>query len=159
MNTSGRKVRVHKKWRLYADNNIEKEIVRFLREEDFDVLFVAEDAALRHHEDEFHYARAKQLDRYLLTHDADFWDDKLFPLQQSPGLIIVPENEEGMAKYFPILLRKIVEQDYNLDGGARHLGGGKFRLTWDGMSYKLRQADGSQTGDNVSWIALGYKRK
>jgi hypothetical protein len=59
---------------------------------------------------------------------------------------------------FPVLLRKIVQRDYNIDGGARHLAGMKFRLTWDGMSYKMSFAD-EQTSDTVSWVDLGYKRK
>jgi predicted nuclease of predicted toxin-antitoxin system len=153
-------MKARKKWRLYADNNIEKEIVEHLREEAFDVLAVAEDPQLRHRDDEFHYQRARELDRYLLTHDEDFWEDRLFPLRRSPGVIILPKNEEGMAKHFPVLLRKIVERDYNVDNGPRHLGGMKIRLTWDGMTYKASLPDGSvQDSDSVSWVDLGYKRK
>jgi predicted nuclease of predicted toxin-antitoxin system len=65
-------LKARKRWRLYADNNIEKEIIGFLREEEFDVLAVGKDAQLRHQEDEFHYQKARQLDRYLVTHDGDF---------------------------------------------------------------------------------------
>lgn len=153
-------MKARKKWRLYADNNIESEIIEHLRQESFDVLAVGEDAQLRHHEDEFHYQKARQLDRYLLTHDDDFWDDRRFPLRQSPGVIILPKNEQGDAKFFPVLLRKIIERDYNVDNGPRHLGGVKFRLTWDGMTYKMSPSDGSpQAGDTLSWVDLGYKRK
>ena len=131
-------MKARKKWRLYADNNIEKEIVEYLREEGFDVLAVGEEPELRHKEDEFHYQKSRQLDRYLLTHDDDFWEDRRFPLRQSPGVIILPKNDEGLTKRFPVLLRKIIERDYNVDNGPRHLGGVKFRLTWDGMTYKAR---------------------
>lgn len=41
-----------------------------------------------------------------MTHDDDFSDDRRFPLRQSPGVIILPKNEDGDAKYFPVLLRK-----------------------------------------------------
>jgi len=152
-------LKARKKWRLYADNNIEREIVEHLLGERFDVLAVGADPQLRHQEDEFHYQKARQLDRYLLTHDEDFWDDRRFPLRESPGVIIIPGNEEGMSKHFPVLLRKIIERDYNVDNGPRHLGGVKLRLTWDGMTYKSNPPDGSvQTSETVSWVDLGYKR-
>ncbi len=120
-------MKARKKWRLYADNNIEKEIIAYLREERFDVVAVGEDAQLRHQEDEFHYQKTRQLDRYLLKHGDDFWDDRLFLLRQSPGVILLPKNGDGDAKYFPVLLRKIIERDYNVDNGPRHLGGVKIR--------------------------------
>lgn len=150
-----------KKWRLYADNNVEHEIIRYLRDEaSFDVLAVGEGQKLKHQEDEFHYRKALQLDRYLLTHDDDFWDDRRFPLRDSPGVIIIPENEEGATKLFPVLLRKIIERDYNIDGGLRHLGGMKIRLTWDGMTHKASRSDGTlQSSETFSWVDLGYKRK
>jgi hypothetical protein len=56
-------LKARKKWRLYADNNIEKAIVEYLRQDEFDVLAVGENLRLRHHEDEFHYQKARQLGR------------------------------------------------------------------------------------------------
>ena len=100
-------MKARKRWRLYADNNIEKEIVDHLREEAFDVLAVAEDPQLRHRDDEFHYQRARQLDRYLLTHDEDFWDDRTYPLRQSPGVIILPKNEESKLDTNDLAVRKV----------------------------------------------------
>jgi hypothetical protein len=47
------------KWRLYADNNIEREIVDHLRESKMDVLWVVEEAQLqREKDDTFHYRKA-----------------------------------------------------------------------------------------------------
>ena len=63
-------------------------------------------------------------------------------------------------RLFPVLLRKIVERDYNLDGGPRHLGGMKIRLTWEGMTHKAGYSDGTVQGsETFSWVDLGYKRK
>ena len=56
------------KWRLYADNNIEREIVEHLRYSDMDVLWIAEVPDLRKQQDDtFHYQKARELGRYLLT--------------------------------------------------------------------------------------------
>jgi predicted nuclease of predicted toxin-antitoxin system len=161
LNTRRWDLKARRKWRLYADNNIEKEIAHYLKEQaGFDVLTVCDDPKLQHRDDEFHYERARQLGRYLLTHDDDFWDDRRFPLRQSPGVIIIPKNEEGMTRLFPVLLRKIIERDYNIDNGPRHLGGTKVRMTWDGMTHKASLPDGSvQESATFSWIDLGYKRK
>lgn len=75
-------------------------------------------------------------------------------------MIIIPKNEQSMARYFPVLLRKIVEGDYNIDGGPRHLGGVKIRMTWDGMTTKASLSDGTlQDNETLSWVDLGYKRK
>ncbi len=124
------------------------------------MLAVGENQKLKHQEDEFHYQKARQLGRYLLTHDDDFWDDRRFPLRHSPGVIIIPKNEEGMTKLFPVLLRKIIERDYNVDGGDRRLGGMKIRLTWEGMTHKASYSDGTvQDSETFSWVDLGYKRK
>lgn len=154
-------MKTRKKWRLYADNNVEREITDYLKEDaGFDVLAVGEDPKLQHREDEFHYQKARQLGRYLLAHDDDFWDDRRFPLRHSPGVIIIPKNQHSMTKQFPVLLRKIVEIDYNIDNGPRHLGGMKIRMTWDGMAYKAGLSDGTtQNSEAVSWVDLGYKRK
>jgi len=140
---------------------MEREITQYLKEEaGFDVLAVGEEPELRHREDEFHYQKARQLGRYLLTHDDDFWDDRRFPLRHSPGVIIVPKDQQGMTKLFPVLLRKIIERDYNIDDGPRHLGGVKIRMTWDGMAHKARLRDGTvQESETFSWVDLGYKRK
>ena len=154
-------MKTRKKWRLYADNNVEREIIQYLREDaGFDVLAVGDDPKLQNREDEFHYQKACQLVRYLLTHDDDFWDDRRFPLRHSPGVIIIPKNEDGMTKLFPVLLRKIVEIDYNIDNGPRHLGGAKIRMTWDGMALKAGFSDGSiEKSQTFSWVDLGYKRR
>jgi predicted nuclease of predicted toxin-antitoxin system len=154
------KPKARKKWRFYADNNIESHIIDHLRGADFDVLAVSGRPGAQNSGDGFHYEQARQLDRYLLTHDDDFWDDRRFPLRQSPGVVILPKDEEGQAKYFPVLLRKIIERDYNIDNGPRHLHGSKIRLTWDGMTHKAALADGTvQASETFSWVDLGYKRK
>jgi hypothetical protein len=49
-----------------------------------------------------------------------------------------------------VLLRKIIERDYNVDNGPRHLGGVKFRLTWDGMNLQDEQHGTCRYGELVS---------
>jgi hypothetical protein len=78
-----------------------------------DVLWVTEDSELRKQKDDpFHYRKASELGRYLLTHDEDFWNDHGYPLYQCPGLILLATYDTEIAKYLPQLLQKVMD-DYN----------------------------------------------
>src|SRR5262245_35738896 len=48
------------------------------------------DLGLSGHPDENVFAAARREDRILLTHDADFLDDRRFPPRLNPGLVILP---------------------------------------------------------------------
>jgi predicted nuclease of predicted toxin-antitoxin system len=148
------------KWRLYADNNIEREIVEHLREkEKMDVLYVRDDPKLRAQEDPFHYQDARKLGRYLLTHDEDFWNDQQYPLHTCPGLIILPKNSESIAKYFPALLRTLMDY-YNPLPEAIHLNEVKIRLTWESITIKMIDHDTQKkTTETWTWEELGLKGK
>jgi predicted nuclease of predicted toxin-antitoxin system len=147
------------KWRLYADNNIEQEIVEHLRGKDkMDVLWVRDDPKLRcQQDDSFHYKKARELGRYLLTHDEDFWNDRQYPLRTSPGLIILPKNEGAMAKHFPQLLLKLMDE-YNPTGEALYLDEIKVRLTWESITIKTIDHDTQKkTTETWTWKDLGLK--
>ena len=130
------------KWRLYADNNMEREIVQHLPEyADMDILWVRDHPELaRERDDTFHYQKASEMQRYLLTHDDDFLNDSQFPLQRSPGVIVIPENAESMAKYLPQLLRKLM-RDYNISDETLYLDGIKIKLTWEWIMIKMIDHD------------------
>ena len=143
------------KWRLYADNNIEKEIVDHLRESEMDVLWVAKDSKLKSQGDDlFHYRKARELGRYLLTHDEDFWHDIRFPLQRCPGVIILPTGDVELAKYLPQLLRKLL-RDYNPLSEPLYLDGVKVKLTDEGVTIKMVNRDTQKkTAETWLWSEL-----
>jgi predicted nuclease of predicted toxin-antitoxin system len=115
------------KWRLYADHNIEKELVEYLRSLKFDVLWIMEDKDLKCQiEDSFHYNKAKQLKRYLITKDNDFWDDHTYSIQNSPGVIILTTTDISVSKYLPVILRNWV-RDYS-DHEPAYLYGIKIKI-------------------------------
>jgi len=147
------------KWRLYADRNIEQDIVDHLRgRAKMGVLWVCDDPKLgRQQDDSFYYQKTRELGRYLLTHDEDFWDDRRFPLRTSPGLIILPKNEEAMAKYFPQLLRNLLDE-YNPTGEALYLDEIKVRLTWESITIKMiNHETKKKTSETWTWKDLGLK--
>lgn len=139
------------KWRIYADNNVSREIVDHLRQSEMDVLWIAEVPELRRQQDDnFHYREAARLGRYLLTNDMDFWNDHVFPLKDSPGVIILATNDMSTAKYLPVLLRKLI-RDYNPLPEPLYLNGIKTKLSAEGMVLRMIDRD-TQKVSEESWV-------
>jgi hypothetical protein len=86
--------------RVYADANVPAGIVAFMRERlHWDVLFVMEHADLRRATDLHHYRLSRQLHRTLVTIDRDYLDDRRFPPEESPGVLVLwAPNEHLLAR-------------------------------------------------------------
>ena len=143
------------KWRFYADNNVERVIVEHLRNSNIDVLWISEVSELeRQQDDAFHYRKAAQLNRYLLTRDLDFWDDQKHSLMKSPGVVIITTSDIEAAKYLPLLLRKLIS-DYNPLSEPLYLDGIKIRLDTNGITIKMVDHDTQKvTTESWAWSDL-----
>ena len=142
------------KWRMVADNNVEREVVEHLRRSGFDVLWAAESPDLKNRDDQFHYDNARQMRRYLLTKDRGFWDDRKHPLKSSPGVIIMTTSDVDVAKWLPILLRKLL-QDYNPLSEPLYLDGIKVKVGAEGVVIKMVDRDTQKvTTDSWQWKDL-----
>lgn len=138
------------KWRIYADNNIEKEIVRHLRGSGMDVLWISEEPELKRQiDDAFHYQRARALKRYLLTHDDDFWNDENFPLKSSPGVMILAVEDVETAKRLPRLFKRLMTA-YNPLAKPLYLDEIKIRLSGESITIKMVDHD-SQKKTIQTW--------
>ena len=84
--------------RVYVDANLPAGTVSAMRRElGWDVLFVMEHEDLRRAPDAEHYRRARDLGRTLITLDRDFLDNRRFPLDESPGVIVMfAPDEDGL---------------------------------------------------------------
>ena len=131
------------KWRIYADNNMSRDVVEHLRISSMDVLWVAEVSALRHREDRFHYEKARQMGRYLLTNDIGFWNDKKYPVKDSPGVILLMTEDSSIKKYLPILLRKLVT-DYNPLTEPLYLQGSKIKISGGSLTIRIINSDSNK---------------
>ena len=90
--------------RVYADANIPNGVVLYMRATlGWDVLFVLEHEDLRRAPDRHHYQLARQLGRTLVTLDRDYTDDRKFPANESPGVIVFSAPDERW-------LRKLLQQ-------------------------------------------------
>jgi hypothetical protein len=140
------------KWRIYADNDIERGIVDHLRHSGMDVLWISECAELRRQQgDRFHYRKARELGRYLLTRDQDFWDDNRHPLAASPGALIISSSELDIARYLPVVLRSVVQ---GVDPSAK-LDGIKVKMGTEGLTFKfVDQGTQRVTTESFNWREL-----
>ena len=145
------------KWRLYADNNVEQEVVDYLRRR-MDVLWVRDNPKLRREQDDsFHYHNAKKLRRYLLTHDEGFWDDTNYPFQSCPGLIILPKKDASSAKLLVHLLQRLID-DYHSLPEPLYLDGFKIKLSFESVTLKGVDHDTQKKSTEAfTWQELGYK--
>jgi len=81
--------------RVYVDANVPLGVVLAMRHDcHWDVLFVLEHDDLRRAADAEHFRRALDLGRTLITLDHDFFDDRRFPLESSPGVVICSAPDE-----------------------------------------------------------------
>lgn len=96
--------RIVREPRVYADANIPNGVVGFMRATlRWDVLFVLEHDELRRAPDIHHYRLARQLGRTLVTLDRDYTDDRRFPMEESPGVIVFSAPDERW-------LRRLLQQ-------------------------------------------------
>jgi hypothetical protein len=90
--------------RVYADANLPTGVVAFMRDRlRWDVLFVLEHDDLRRAPDIEHFRLARQLGRTLVTLDHDYVDDRRFPPDESPGVIVFSAPDERW-------LRRLLQQ-------------------------------------------------
>jgi predicted nuclease of predicted toxin-antitoxin system len=100
--------------RVYADANLPTGVVAFMRERlRWDVLFVLEHDDLRRAPDKEHFRLARQLGRTLVTLDHDYVDDRRFPPDESPGVIVFSAPDE---RWLRRLLQQVDRTIFRADG-------------------------------------------
>jgi hypothetical protein len=81
--------------RIYADANVPAGLVSHMRQSlGWDVLFVLEEEGLRRASDTKHYRLAQQLRRTLVTMDRDYLDDRMFPPEETSGVLVIQAPDE-----------------------------------------------------------------
>jgi hypothetical protein len=81
--------------RVYADANVPAGLVAYMRRAlGWDVLFVLEEDDLRRAADRKHFRLAGQLRRTLVTLDRDYLDDRVFPPDETGGVLVISAPNE-----------------------------------------------------------------
>ena len=81
--------------RLYADENIRYGIVLALRFQGINIKHAIE-VNLTGKDDHAHFHYAKKTNRWLLTTDRDFLNNRDFPFEEIKGIIVVPDTSEDL---------------------------------------------------------------
>jgi len=84
-----------RKIRVFVDASLPQEFIREVSEyKAFKLVGSAEKES-----DTDIYKQARKLKALLLTSDKDFWDDRVFPLSQSPGVLIIEGTDLNEIDY------------------------------------------------------------
>jgi hypothetical protein len=96
--------------RVYVDANVPAGLVATMRQDlGWDVLFVMEHDELRRASDEEHFRRANDYARTLITLDHDFFDERRFPPDRNPGVVVCSApDERGLARLLRDLHRSLL---------------------------------------------------
>lgn len=116
--------------RVYVDANLPWGAVTFMRHTlHWDALFVLEHDDMRRAPDRDHFRRALALGRTLITMDRDFLDDRRFPPEDSPGVVIcAAADESNLLKLLARLDRTVLRAE---GAHALPLRGRKLEMTSD----------------------------
>jgi len=135
-----RDLRGLKRAKLYADEDIEDEVVEFLRENGVNITS-ARVLGYRGKPDSFHAALSFKDKRFLLTKNAKHYlDDRKVPSQMVHGIIAVEGDMGEMDSYTRTLLTVLDLVPY----GEAYLGM-KIRVSKDELSFRFIDTDGKIT--------------
>ena len=73
---------------VYIDENIESEIIDFLKTKKFNIK-TFKDYWMQWKSDDDHFKLSKKEWRVLITKDDDFWNNKMYPIKWHPWIIIL----------------------------------------------------------------------
>ena len=131
---------VRRKLRFYADHQFPRESVELLRYLKMAVWYVQEHSEARHQGDDFHYRRAREMKRLLLTQDHDYLDDHRHPLHLSPGVIVVDVGASRDPE-MPAIMLEVLVSPILRDGISRIpnlYAASKLRITRDQLLHRYR---------------------
>jgi hypothetical protein len=138
-----------RKVRVYYDRDVPAEIVRATREDERDVARVV-GVAGPNMDDSAVWRAAIEADAQLVTHDDGFWNDRKYPLRDSPGVIIVKggmsaEGLEAMERF--TAGTDVVGTERELPDFLR---GTKVRATRSGFTIKFITEDSKVVQETYS---------
>lgn len=123
-----------RKLRIFIDRNIPYEAVKELEKvKNFKIMGIAESDE----EDRLIFDKARKLKAAIITKDEDFWNDRKFPLKQSPGILIVKGKTAGnvidsLAWFFGLV--GIFDAERKIAGWLEHT---KWKISKSGYISKI----------------------
>ncbi len=133
-----------KKVRLYADEDIEEEVVELFRDKGVNVTS-ARELGYRGKPDSFHAGYAFKEKRFIITKNAgDFLDDRKLPFTRVHGVIVIEGNMGDTEAYVRSFLQVLELIPY----GSIYEGM-KICVTPNEISFKFINSDGKLTNQRI----------
>jgi predicted nuclease of predicted toxin-antitoxin system len=138
-----------RKLRIYGDEDLDAKLEEWLRVHKWVNYVGARDLGFQNRGDDHHYQEAYKRHRVLASHDPDYLDDTLFPLQKTEGVIVIkrgqtPQDVAVALEFFMRWAWGPFIRDY-MDRGV--LGFQKVRLSTGGFHYRMRTGEGGEVED------------
>jgi predicted nuclease of predicted toxin-antitoxin system len=121
--------------RFLVDESLGVEASRVISDSGWDAIYVG-DVGLTGRSDEDVMNYAKQEGRIILTHDQDFLDDRRFPMDQNPGVVVLP----GAMGATPALEMELARVVVTIGQHGKAYVGYKIRIREDG-TWAIRDRD------------------
>jgi predicted nuclease of predicted toxin-antitoxin system len=116
------------KAKLYADENIEANLVRHLRSQGVTVDYAVE-LGFKPRDDEFHFQEARRRKAILLTKDIDFLDNNKFPYRNMKDTaIVILRTEKGYTATLDFGYALVALLDHVVASGRKNSAGLKLEI-------------------------------
>jgi predicted nuclease of predicted toxin-antitoxin system len=129
---------------LYFDQNFPRPIIQALRaDKRFRKIYKicsVYDLGNEHKDDKFQYDFCKRKGFVLVTLDHDFMDDKKYPIQRIPGIILIVLGRKQLSK-IKICLGILTDFLSRVPLPKAFMGDGKFQMSLEGCVLRARDAE------------------
>jgi len=141
-----------RKPRIYADVDVPRYLIEYARYKlKWDVIWVNEHSELVEQHDYFHFNKARQLKRILLSLDEGFLSDKRFKLHETEGLIVFSSPSKSKLDNLVILIHV---NEFLVDALRRNsqaLRGIKIKATTNGLSFRMLSKNSKKICRFIPW--------
>ncbi len=140
-----------RKVKLFLDRNIPEELKEAVKASR---VFKVTGFAGENDSDEFIWNTAKRLNAIILSLDkGDFWNDKKFPLRESPGVILIASREQSVDVHIYALNRFFTQMDIVgvIRMGSDLLKQSKYKVSIGGFNHKYITREGSAEVVNIEY--------
>lgn len=141
-----------RKSRIYADMDVPKYLIDYARDKlKWDVFWVKESAKLTEQHDYFHFEKAKQLKRILLSFDESFLNVRRFRLHETGGVIVFSNPSKSRQDNLSILNRLHVLLRGALRRIPQGMKGTKIKVTTRGFTLTYLSENSQKISEFSPW--------
>lgn len=141
-----------RKPRIYADMDVPKYLIEYARDKlKWDVFWIQENDDLMEQHDYYHFGKAKQLKRILLSFDDAFLNNRRFKLHETEGVIVFSNPSKSWLDTLIILIKvnELIIDILRRDRQA--MKGKKIKVTTKGFTIKYLSESSQKVSKYIPW--------